>query len=204
MRNDWTRHWEENYKDYLGGSWNWRITRAYKKLLKRVDLKNPKVLELGSGTGINSLTIAKGLNATEITLVDNNKKAFEISRKVFEKSDIQVKFLCKNILNLNLSQRFDIVHSEGLIEHFNGKDRMLVFKKHRDFCRTGGFIIIFVPYKSFQYSFFKFVYRKHYKRVWEEIFTKEELRNLCNFFDLKIVKELTSPLMPQIGILAKK
>lgn len=49
------------------------MNRTYKKLLKDVYLnKNPKILELGSGSGINSMLISKILKANKITLVDFN------------------------------------------------------------------------------------------------------------------------------------
>lgn len=204
---DWTTHWRKNYGNFAWKTGVWRITRAYKSLLKNVNLQNPnlKILELGSGSGINSLTMAKILKAKAITLVDYNELAIDISQQVLKNAAMHIKFLNNNILYLNLTEKFDIVHSEGLIEHFYGKDRMLAFQKHVDFCKEGGFIIIFVPYKSIQYNVFKWLYARRGRWIWdEEPFSKQELYKLCKYFDLKILKEYISPLIHEIGILAKR
>ena len=147
---DWTKHWEKNYGNFFWRAWVLAITRAYKKLLKNINLNDAKILELGSGSGKNSSTIAKILKTKRITLVDFNEKALEISKELIgnSNSDLDVKYLKRNILDLNLNEKFDIVHSEGLVEHFYGKSRVEVFKKHVDFCKRDGVIIIFVPYKS--------------------------------------------------------
>lgn len=206
METDWTKHWENNYGNFIWKIWVRRITRAYKKLLKHVSLNNPKILELGSGSGANSLAIAKILKAKDITLVDYNSHALEISKRLFKESnvDFNVTYLNSNILDVHLNEKFDIIHSEGLIEHFYGEERVAVFKKHASFCKKGGFIIIFVPYKSFQYNLFKWVCRRFNRWIWDEQpFSQQELFELCKQHDLKIVKKYTSPTIHQIGILIK-
>ena len=184
------------------------MNRAYKKLLKNVYVnKNPKILELGSGSGINSMLISRVLKANQITLVDFNQKAFEINRKIIKCSGLKLhmRYISRNILDLNLNERFDIVHSEGLIEHFYGKNRTTVFKKHVALCKEGGFIIILVPYKGIPYTLNKWIYKIFNKWIWdEEPFSKQELHKLCKRFNLQIQKELAFPLIHQIGVLARK
>lgn len=183
------------------------MAKAYKKLLKDVNLDDPKILELGSGSGANSLKIAEIFKTRDITLVDFNESALEVSKRLKEASDLDldIKYLNQNILELDLDRKFDIVHSEGLIEHFYGEDRVAAFKSHIDFCAQDGFIIIFVPRKSIQYDLFKWFYQRIGKWVWdEEPLATQELYELCAQFDLEIVKEHSFPLSHQIGILAKK
>jgi ubiquinone/menaquinone biosynthesis C-methylase UbiE len=202
MRTNWTKYWRAY--TYLEKLWIWRITRAYKELLKNIKLKDVKILELGSGSGINSLTLAKIFNAKEITLVDSNKKAIEISKNKFKNSNLSVRFLKRDINNLNLKEGFDIVHSEGLIEHFYGKKRIEIFKKHVDFCKKGGIIIIFVPYKCIHYNLSRKILEKLNMWMWnEKPFSREELRILSRQFNLKILNEYSSPLIHQFGILLK-
>lgn len=172
--------------------------------MKGVSLKNPKILELGSGSGTNSAAIAEILGAKELTLVDFNKTALEISKMVFNGSDLRVKYLNKNIIELNLKEKFDIAHSEGLIEHFYGKDRVAAFAKHVELCKQGGLIIIFVPYNSIQYSLFKRYHKMMKKWIWDERhLSRQELQSLCARFNLEILNEYNSPLIHEIGILAR-
>lgn len=130
METDWTKHWKNNYGNFIWKIWVRRITSAYKTLLKQVNVNNPKILELGSGSGANSLAIAKLLKAKDITLVDYNSYALEISKRLFKESnvDFNVTYLNSNITDVNINEQFDIVHSEGLIEHFYGEERVAVFK----------------------------------------------------------------------------
>jgi 2-polyprenyl-3-methyl-5-hydroxy-6-metoxy-1,4-benzoquinol methylase len=204
---DWTKHWEKNYGNFFWRAWVLAIARAYKKLLKNINLNDAKILELGSGSGNNSLTIARVLKTKRVTLVDSNEKALEISRELIKNSDsdLDVSYLKRNILDLSLNERYDIVHSEGLVEHFYGKSRLAVFKKHIDFCKQGGIIIIFVPCKSLRYSLFRWFCKKFNKWIWdEEPLSRQELYGLCRQFNLRILKEYTSPLIHQIGILIKR
>ena len=248
METDWTRHWEENYGNLSWKIWAWRTNQAYRRILKNASLgKNPKILELGAGTGINSMLISEIAKAGEITLVDFNQKAFGISRKIIKTMGhrtlkgavckapcfwdaqehnsilkdgvlssvldiikdsgfkLSARYISKNILDLILDEKFDIVHSEGLIEHFYGKDRNAVFKKHIDFCKKNGLIIIFVPRKGIAYSLNKLLHKILGKWIWdEEPFSKQELHKLCRQFNLQILKECNSLLFQEVGILARK
>lgn len=203
MKTDWTDFWRKNYGGLLWETWKWRIARGYKGLLKATDLTNPKILELGSGSGINSLAMAKILNAKGITLVDFNEKALKTSRKVFKNAGFDVRYLNEDVVKLNLKEKFDLVHSEGLVEHFYGRNRKLAFKKHSDMSK--GFVIIFVPFRSAQYDIFRWFWARLGKWIWDEkIFSKEELYELSKSLNLEIIKSYNSPLIHETGILMKK
>lgn len=176
--------------------------RAYRSLLKCTDLKNPEILEIGSGSGVNSLLLSRILAAKQVVLVDSNDVSLGISKEVFQNSGVNVKFLSADALKVDPGQEFDIVHSEGLIEHFYGQERVSVFRKHVDFCKRNGFVIIFVPCKSLRYTLFMKACQLMGKWIYEEQeFSKEELCKLCGQFDLRILK--WTWLVHQIGFVAK-
>jgi len=204
MQTDWTKHWDV-FNSVSWKFWDWRISHVYKKLLKNVKMKNVKILELGSGSGINSLNLAKTFKADEITLVDFNEKALNISKDVFKDSNVKIRFLKRDVLNLNLKEKFDIVHSEGLVEHFYGKDRIKIFKKHAEFCKKNGLIIIFAPHENFNYYVFKKIYKMANKWTWDEKpVTRDEIKEICDSIKLKIIKEYSSPFfIHEIGVLLK-
>ena len=204
METDWTEHWNMN-NGISWDMWTWRIAHAYKKLLKNIKLNDVRILELGSGSGTNSLELAKIFNVKEITLVDSNEKALEVSKKTFRNSGLNVNYLKRDVLKLNLKEKFDIVHSEGLIEHFYDKKRSLIFKKHIDMCNKGGLMLIFAPYENINYKIFRLIYKTINKWIWDEIpVSREQLHNLCNEFRLRILNEYSSPLIHEIGILLKR
>jgi ubiquinone/menaquinone biosynthesis C-methylase UbiE len=204
LKTDWAEHWKK-YNNFIWQIGSWRARQAYKRLLKYANFKNPTIIELGSGSGKNSLFLANTLESPEVVLVDFNDVSLKISKDFFQDSGIEVKFLKEDVLKLNLNdQKWDLVHSEGLIEHFFGEDRASVFKKHVDFCKDNGFVIIFVPCHNLRYALFKKAYEKIIGE-WiydEQEYTKEELRGLCRQFNLRILKEIY--LLHEIGIIAKK
>lgn len=215
METDWAKQWDSWEEKYTNIFWKalmwmpgvWALTNACKKLLADVNLKNPKILGLGSGTGSSSLIIAKILQAKEMTLVDTDKKALVISKKLVRDSGLKIKvdYLDKSILDLDLKKRFHLVHSEGLIEHFYGDNRIKALEKHADFCQKGGYLLIFVPIKGIPYTILRSTLTFFGRWVYdEEPFTKQELRALCRKLNLEIIKEEVFPWMHEIGVLLKR
>lgn len=206
MATDWAKHWRRGYGDLVWKTWVMRLRRAYTHLLHAVTTSNPSILELGSGSGQNSLMIAEILQARQITLVDFNEEALAICRETFRDTPFTVNYVKSDILDLELRATFDLVHSEGLIEHFYEAERERAFRRHVELCEPNGFIIILVPFESPQYDAFKWVYRRMNRWIYEDeqIFTRDELYTLCRRFDLTVLREYTSPLIHEIGIVARR
>jgi len=205
METDWDLHWKKGDGKFLWGGWNWIIARAYKNMIKNLPIDNFSLLELGAGSGKNSYTIYKSLNLKDITLLDFNKKALKICEKTFAGADIPIDYVHGDVFKFNPHKKFDVVHSEGLIEHFYGEDRAKMFQRHADLCKPNGYVIIFVPYHSFQYTCFELFCKTCGTWRWDEkIFTHKEIHSLCECANLEIIKEVTSPLIHEIGILAQK
>jgi ubiquinone/menaquinone biosynthesis C-methylase UbiE len=206
MATDWAKHWRRGYGDLVWKTWVMRLRRAYTHLLHAVTTSNPSILELGSGSGQNSLMIAEILQARQITLVDFNEEALAICRETFRDTPFTVNYVKSDILDLELRATFDLVHSEGLIEHFYEAERERAFRRHVELCEPNGFIIILVPFESPQYDAFKWVYRLMNRWIYEDeqIFTRDELYTLCRRFDLTVLREYTSPLIHEIGIVARR
>jgi SAM-dependent methyltransferase len=206
MATDWAKHWRRGYGDLVWKTWVMRLRRAYTHLLHAVTTSNPSILELGSGSGQNSLMIAEILQARQITLVEFNEEALAICRETFRDTPFTVNYEKSDILDLELRATFDLVHSEGLIEHFYEAERERAFRRHVELCEPNGFIIILVPFESPQYDAFKWVYRRMNRWIYEDeqIFTRDELYTLCRRFDLTVLREYTSPLIHEIGIVARR
>ena len=86
MQTNWTKHWNDLNNSFVWKAGIWLQNRAYKNLLKHTTLKNPTIVELGSGSGANSLFLAQLLNSPKVTLVDFNKEGLAISKKLFKKA----------------------------------------------------------------------------------------------------------------------
>ena len=174
--------------------------KAIDRLLHSFPLTNKDVIELGSGTGNNSFYLAKSHNLKSVTLLDFSEKAME--RAITDFYPCPVEKIQQDILDCSPAREYDFVHSTGLIEHFSGADRFLAVKKHAQFAKLGGLIMIWVPISSLAFKPIKKF--NQCVGIKEEPFTKEELQYLCLGSDLKIVREGETVFGALYGILAQK
>jgi len=117
--------------------------RFYKELLAGYELRGKRVLEIGCGTGINTLFMAKA--GARVTFLDSSPEALKIAKRNARKFGVTGKFICQDALDVNLKNEFDLVHSEGVIEHFRGKPRQQIIDVHVSALKSDGKIIIIVP-----------------------------------------------------------
>lgn len=128
-----------------------RIFSAYKKVFDKIKIKSPDVIELGCGTGELTARIIQKYGGTA-TLVDNSDAVLKIAFSNFRKHGIKVRIFKMNLLKSNPGKKYDIVHSEGLIEHFTGKEQKKILEAHRNCISRNGFALISVPRKIWYYS----------------------------------------------------
>jgi len=166
-KTDWDKY---DYKEsFLGNVFLNSMWKGYMKLLSNVKLKKGlKILELGSGTAFNSFKLAKEFNASKVTLVDSNKEALVTGKKRFG-NRFNVKLVKKNVFDVKFNEKYDLVHSQGLIEHFQGNDLKRILKVHSNLVKKNGLIIIFYPTKTFMYL----VAKKFMELVGKWIFSDE-------------------------------
>lgn len=202
--NDWSEIWNKRIIKAIDIVFRFNMWRSYKKFLKEIGLcSESRVLELGCGTGKNSLKIYKDYNC-KITLVDNCKAIIKKSKEMFKKNNVNAKFILKDIFTLKLNKKYNLVFSEGLIEHFSGKERKKIFKIHKKFVKRNGYILILVPHSSKLYWFIRNLSEKI--RLWAYIempSTKKELISFCKENNLTPIKFLKPFLGLWIGVLAQ-
>lgn len=147
--------WDSFWKD-KGASMEWtqedimnspamkEMTSKLLKHLGRRDLKGISLIELGAGMGITSMYFAtKGAN---VSLLDLSKEAKPFAKKYWG-TRAKHKFIIADLFKYNPSVRYDVVTSFGVCEHFVGKQRVAILKKHTDLLKSGGVAIISVPHK---------------------------------------------------------
>ena len=204
-KTDWGEYWS-SYRAFRWKFWRMRIEHVYKQLLKHIDMHDVKILELGSGSGESSLLLANTLTAKKIVLVDSNKMALSIAKNNLP--DIPVEFINKSIFDLEseIDEQFDIVHSEGLLEHFRGNQRLEVLRLHSKYCKPNGFVLVFAVYDSLRYRAGRAILNMLDKwDYYDEIpFTESELSCLLNKANLCVVREIESPLIHEIGMLMRR
>ncbi len=130
--------------------------RGYRDLLRRANFSGPiSVLELGAGTGYTTLRLCGSLPIRKITLVDSNGSMLQTARRTLGDVHCEKTFLQEDVLDLPLEERFDLVHSAGLVEHFETPDRERLLRLHADRTRPGGYCIVYVPTPTLSYRFWR-------------------------------------------------
>jgi SAM-dependent methyltransferase len=101
------------------------------------------ICELGSGSGFNSLYLASKLENPSVVLVDINSRILKSAVIAFQKRRVPVDARNVDMFTMGDDEQFDIVHSGGLLEHFD--DPVRVFLLHLRVTRPGGICFISVP-----------------------------------------------------------
>lgn len=173
---------------------------AFDTLLKSFTLANQDILELGSGTGQNSLYLAQRHTTQSVTLVDFSEQA--LVRVQTQRFPCELKKIHQDLFAFRPIQRYDFVHSAGLIEHFAGHKRIEVVKIHAQCIRKGGLAMIWVPVNCLA---FEFIGRFNRLIGIEEIpFAEKELEDMCIQSGLKILQKNHTAFGALYGLLTQK
>jgi cyclopropane fatty-acyl-phospholipid synthase-like methyltransferase len=155
---DWDRHWATMER----GAWLERLRirsvwRGYRRLLDGVALPpSPRILELGAGSGHASLHLVRRYGGCA-TLVERNARALAFSRRLWREADQldRVRYAACDLFTFADEAPFDLVHSGGLIEHFNGAERRGVIEAHVRHVGPAGRVVVFVPVNTLRYRLFR-------------------------------------------------
>jgi SAM-dependent methyltransferase len=122
------------------------------------------VLDTGSGSGFfSSYFVSKGC---EVYSMDYSEKALSITQsitgyrcKAYIKDDIlDIKSLSK------IDKKFDIVFTDGLLEHYSRDEQDRIITNMRTVKREGGYLINFVPNRFSLWSMIRSFYIKIQER----------------------------------------
>jgi len=199
-----------NWDKYLGSPiYPYGVFKGYKKFINQIKKDWPeqgaKVLELGSGSGRISFWISKILPVSEIVLVDYNEKLLEKSRKFFSDKNIKVRFIKKDIRQIDLNEKFNLIHNSGVLEHFLIQEQEQIIKVHKKHLKEGGWIITYVPTPNLSYKFWRAL--EEMFGVWrfhdEKPLKLSELSNLFEKGGFKVLdsNKVWKAYLTEIGLL---
>ncbi|OED30773.1 trans-aconitate 2-methyltransferase [Methanosphaera sp. WGK6] len=101
---------------------------------------NPKILDLGAGTGILTELLHKQHPKSEITLIDMSHKMLEKARKKFE-NEILFNYIEANYLTHNFPEQYDIIISSLSIHHLTDDEKQELYEKIYNHLLDGGVFI---------------------------------------------------------------
>lgn len=80
--------------------------------LKRTSFSNPKILDIGTGSGCIAIALAKNLPSGEVAAIDVSGQALAVAKKNAENNQVAVNLIHQDILKTDdLEQAFDIIVS---------------------------------------------------------------------------------------------
>jgi len=165
-------------------------------ILKRVQehfgsIRELKTIELGSGRGDLSALLAQ-LGA-QVTLLDANQHAHDQARHRFDRLGLTAMYVQNDMMGTldDHQDKYDVSMSSGVIEHFEGPDRLQVIRAHYDVLRRGGLAIISVPHsRCAPYRLWKryLEFRGCWPYGMEIPYSKSEMRKRANQAGLQQVQ----------------
>jgi 2-polyprenyl-3-methyl-5-hydroxy-6-metoxy-1,4-benzoquinol methylase len=193
----------------------WKVSWLWEKVVRKImsealfyiikeeagELRGKKLIELGCGTGLISAKLAEF--GADVTVVDQSREALRLAKKNFKVLGCKGKFLRTDVFDLDgkKSREYDIVFSEGLVEHFYKEKRQKIFDLHSNLAKDGGTVFIAIPNKhSFARNLFRQVVRCSVrKKIWIDIpqldLTAQELCARMEKAGLKVL-EIRGILFP--------
>jgi cyclopropane fatty-acyl-phospholipid synthase-like methyltransferase len=87
--------------------------------------------------------------------VDFNEKMINIARETLVGVQCQKEFIREDFFKIKLSAEYDLVHSQGVIEHFTAEKRLELLKLHAQATKPGGYCLIYAPTPTRSYCFFR-------------------------------------------------
>ncbi len=137
--------WDE-FEKRLNSNTRWFMERVGESFAQYVP-EGASVLEIGCGTG-NILTyVAKEKNA-QATGLDIAPEAESVVHAFAKKRGVEVTFTVGDGFDVPFPDNsFDIVLSEGVIEHFTDEETKKMVQEHVRVCKPGGAVLISVPNK---------------------------------------------------------
>ena len=150
-KNDLTTasYWDqfEVFGPVVSDTWYRKLARRhFDRLLRGILYETPKppdVLELGCAPG-RMLCRMHGIRPDcRFVGVDFAPHGVQATKRVMQERGIEAPILEGDVRSVELPQKFDVVVSFGLIEHFN--DPSSILRHHARFCRPGGVVAVTVP-----------------------------------------------------------
>jgi release factor glutamine methyltransferase len=88
------------------------ILDSQKSKVKSQKSNNLTILDIGTGSGCIPIALKKGIPSSFVSAIDISEKALEMALKNALDNQVEIKFLCKNILETeSLDEKYDVIVS---------------------------------------------------------------------------------------------
>jgi ubiquinone/menaquinone biosynthesis C-methylase UbiE len=194
-RSNWERFWKS--KNQVEEVYS-NSDRVLRNVIGLIDLQGKKVLEIGAGTGRDSLNMVN--YGAEIYLLDYAEHSLRIIKAVVN-GKLNVHILGGDAFSLPFPDgTFDIVFHQGLLEHFRKPDAERMLKENTRVVKKGGLLLVDVPQRWHIYTVIKhfLIALNAWFAGWERSFSVGELRREMKKQGLTIVHSYGEWMYPSL------
>lgn len=178
----WNIFWSKNKKKPI-------VHKTQIKKMEKImgSLENKKVLEVGAGSGIDSLYLAKNYRTKSFCL-DFSEESLETVKENFKKHNLKCISIKSDLRKIPYPDNyFDIVFSGGVLEHFRNPLKVILEQKR--VLKVGGLLVVAVPYTYTLYTIKKqiLISLDKWYTGWETQFSRRDLLNIIKKSKMKVV-----------------
>lgn len=220
----WDDYWK-NYSISEAEKWMVELRNEYlNKFIDRIESTEKNVLEVGCGFGSNIKLLKHQRNDIICHALDNSQISID---KV--KEEIENVYLADCQDTKLDSEKFDMIFSAGLMEHFY--DETAFLKEMKRILKPDGFLITFVPAKISLWQLYQLLHFGNWQHGYEKAYSFRQLIDLFvqkdflvvdvmgidpfsfNGFIMKLTRKRIEPIIKnspirsgytELGIVAKK
>lgn len=189
------RHWDEFWAASPGMADTYANDgRLVAFLSDRLDLRGKRVLEVGAGTGRDSLALVD--RGAEVWTLDYSDESLRLMREL---AGDRVRIVCGDALALPFRDgSFDVVFHQGLLEHFRRPIELLA--ENYRVLRPGGYVLVDVPQRYHYYTLMKraLMAVDRWFAGWETEFSAGELRSLVEEAGFEVLEFYGENLYPPV------
>ncbi|MCI0511982.1 class I SAM-dependent methyltransferase [candidate division KSB1 bacterium] len=194
------RHWEEFWDQKQAIHEVYDNAERIVAQIKHVagDLTGKQVLEVGAGSGRDSLMLAQA--GAKVTVLDYADNSLRIIQHVFQAAPDRVALIKGDAFDLPLkSESFDVVFHQGLLEHFT--DPLPILEENYRVLKSGGLLLVDVPQKFHIYTAIKhlLIATNRWFAGWETEFTMPGLMRLVQRAGFQIQHRYGEWMQPSLA-----